>query len=601
MINLIKAIYQRKIAENDAERERVLSESRMVSEASQIVVDRPDKDGWVRLFGANDREKGMLQANQLEMIRKAREFFRFDPNAHAAISTLLNYVLGKGVSITPKSDDPMLWYVWREFWTADRNKMQLKQFEIVRRTFRDGEIFIEFFTDDQDKDKTGKTTIRFVDPLLVRAKDATPADAMTQTINNGVVTDPEDIEKVLSYTVQNRADPDKYRDVPASRMYHIKINVDSDQKRGETIILSIMNLIRHYEQWLENRIILNKMRSAIVLLKKITGTPSEVANMASTLPTARNPSNESKKQNFRGGTIITAGPGVEYDMLSPNINANDAKEDGRNIKLSMAAALNMPEYIFGDASNSNYASSLISESPFVKAIQFWQIFFEYHFGQIFKKVIEAAVEAKTLEAPDDEEFLNQLKSVRNLGEADSAAGTTAGDKVPQSAGAATSPTAKTVQEPVDPAEAARDAKLRELMPNGKMETPSEIFFGCDMTWPEIVHREMKQQVDALSIARQNGWIADSTATAALGYDYPEEVRKQKQIEEESEKQGGNPLLGTAQGDLMGDSATMDAELQDMLNGLSPEERDSVLKAKDPREVVRIMGKRKTPAAAGEGE
>lgn len=583
MIKLIRSIYSRKVAENDAAREHVLSESRLVSEASQLVVDRPDKDGWTRLFQANDSEKGMVQANHLEMIRKAREFFRFDPNARAAITTLVNYIMGKGISITPKSDDPMVWYVWREFWTNERNQMQLKQFEIPRRAIRDGEIFIEFFSDDENGKPTGKTAIRFIDPLLVRAKDPETGIGLSQTIQNGVVTDPEDIEKVIEYTIQSRSNPDEYRAVPAAKMLHIKINVDSDQKRGETCLLPIMNMIRHYEQWIENRIILNKMRSAIVLLKKVTGTPTEVAAMAATLPTARNPANESKKQNFRGGTIITAGPGVEYEMLSANINANDAKEDGRNIKLSMAAALNMPEYIFGDASNQNYASSLIAESPFVKAVQFWQMFFEYHFSRIYKHVIQAAVEAGVLEAPDDEDYLNQLRAVRDMTEAD----------VPPD------PPAEDASGDNDPAaETPKEAKLRELMPNGRMETPSEVFFGCDMTWPEIIHREMKQQVDALSVARQNGWIADSTATAALGYDYPEEVRKQKQIEEESEKQGGNPLLGANQGDLMGDGATMDAEMEDLLNSLSPEERDGVLKAKDPREVVRIMGKRKAAAGAG---
>ena len=81
-----------------------------MQEASQIVVDRPDKDGWLRTFYANDREKGFVQANQLDMVRKAREFYRFDPNARAALSTLVNYIMGKGLMITPMADDPMVWY-----------------------------------------------------------------------------------------------------------------------------------------------------------------------------------------------------------------------------------------------------------------------------------------------------------------------------------------------------------------------------------------------------------------------------------------------------------------------------------------------------------
>jgi hypothetical protein len=58
MIKLLKSIYDRKVAENETKREALLTESRLVNEASNIVVDRPDKDGWVRQFSPNDREKG---------------------------------------------------------------------------------------------------------------------------------------------------------------------------------------------------------------------------------------------------------------------------------------------------------------------------------------------------------------------------------------------------------------------------------------------------------------------------------------------------------------------------------------------------------------
>jgi hypothetical protein len=328
------------------------------------------------------------------------------------------------------------------------------------------------------------------------------------------------------------------------------------------------------------------MRSAIILVRSIEGSPSEVSGMANTIPTATTPSGTTQRKSFKAGTILNAGPGVKYDMLSANLNATDAKEDGRNIKTTIAAGLNLPEYVFGDASNQNYASSLIAESPFVKAIQFWQVFFEFHFGQIYRKVVEIAVKGGALEAPDDEEFLNKLRAVRDMEEADGQdddALKLAKDRAAE-------------REAEDkPAVSPKKQAIANLTPDGKMETPSEVFYGCDMAWPEIVHRDLKAHVEALQIARLNGWIADPTACSALGYDYPEEVRKQRQVEEDAAV-SDNPLLGNGN-DPVDDAATMDAELEDLLNGLSPEERDQVLKAKDPREVVRIM-KRKAPAGAG---
>ncbi len=586
MIRLFKALYENKVSQLETENHRLDAANRIFQEVSQIVVDRPDKDGWVRLSQANDREKGMVQTNHLEMIRKAREFSRFDPNARAALTAHVHYIMGRGLTITPKSDDPEVWHVWREFWTSRRNRMSLKQFEIVHRSLRDGEIFIRFFTKDEAGKNTGKTTIRFLDPLLIRSNGSS-ATPNIETINNGVNTNPEDVEDVKSYTLQDRADSNKFTDIPAEEILHIKINVDSDQKRGESQLLAILQMLKHHEQWLENRIILNKMRSAIVLVRTVEGTASEVASIANSLPVASNPAGEQKRKNIRPGTILNASQGVKYEMLSPNLNAADAKEDGRNIKLNMAAGTNLPEYMFGDASNQNYASSLIAESPFVKAIQFWQIFYEVYFSEIYRQVIQNAVDAGVLKAPSDDEYLSKIRGIKNLGEA-----------IPEGPEKdnADADEVEDGEESETP-ELKRKKAMAELMPNGKMESPSEVFFGCDMSWPEIIHRDLKAHVDALTIARQNGWVADPTACSALGYDYPEEVRKQRQVEEEA-AEASNPLLGL--GGEGGDSALMDAELEGMLDGLSPEDRDQVLKAKDPREVVRIMGRKKA-AAAGAGE
>lgn len=584
MIDLIVNSYKRRVLEMKNRVKAQEVEAKFLQEASDLVVDRPDNTaGWTRRYQVNDWEKGHLQANQLEVVRKCREFDRWDAHAHGILNTLVNYIMGKGLTLQPKSSDPMVWYIWREFFTADRNKMMFKQFEMVRRTFRDGEVFLRFFDKDENGLATGKTTVRFMDPLLVRHPTEGGGkidDAPNESIKNGVITDPQDVEDVIAYQVMHRDDRVKFDTIPVDEVHHIKINADSDQKRGEPGIQTILQYFRHYEQWLENRIILNKMRTAIVMIKEVTGTPTEVANMAKTLPMAtRQIANETKNKNFRGGTVITAGPGVKYRIESPNINANDVKEDGRNIMLAMAAGMNMPEYIFGDASNANYASTMIAESPFVKMIQYFQVFFEYHWGQIFKKVIENAVDAGLLDEPSDDDFVAQLKRIRTLAE-----DAPAPDPNAQGTG-----TEKTELSP-------REAALKELMPDGKMETPTEIFYGIDISWPEIIHRDIKAQAEALALIRQNGWVSDPTACSTLGYDYGEEVRKQRSAEEDAEIED-NPLLSVGGGN--GDAEDMSSEMNSLLGQLTPEERQTVMNSKDPNEIKSIMDKYQS-AGAGAG-
>ena len=553
MIKLIKNFYHNinsKLELQNMENDKL---TRLVSEASDFVLDKPSEGGFIKI-DEQDLQKGHVEQTQMEMVKTARKFYRSDPNARAILDTLVHYVMGKGLSITPKSRQPMTWYVWREFWTADRNNMFLRQFEIPLRLFRDGEVFIHCMDKDENGMPTGKTTVRFIDPLQV--KNPPTAPTMDNTTRSGIETDPEDVETVTGYWVQSRVNVNQFTKLNAREVIHLKIYSDSDQRRGETMFQAVASMFTHYKQWLDNRIILNKMRTAIVMIRKITGTPSQVQQIADQSPNATNVrSGESKKVNIRGGSILNANPGVSYEMLSPNINAQDVKEDGRNIKLNIAAGTQIPEYIFGDASNANYSSTMISEAPFVKAIEYWQIYLECLFQQLFKKVMNNAVNAGVIQAPSDDDFLRKLKGVGTLSE----------------------------QEEMDDAEDAQDKKLAEIMPEGKMETPTEIFYGVDIQWPEIIHRNIKELTDALMVARTNGWVSDATCSNVLGYDYNEEVRKQKQAKDNAEV-AGNPLMGIEPGDEEDD---MKDEEDDLMASLTPEEKAAM--AKKSEDMMALAG------------
>lgn len=573
MFDLIREYYRSKVSEYSARTADNSAIKKVLSEASNLVTERPADGGFVSLNQASDHEKGHIQSNQLEMIRQARKKWRWDPHARAVLQTLVNYTMGEGVTITPKSDDPMIWWIWREFWTSERNKMQLKQFELPLRLWRDGEVFLEFFSQDEIGRETGKTSIRFIDPLMVRnpASIAGVAGFKEKTTRNGIEHSPDDVEAVFAYWVQSTDNANSFRRVPAENVLHIKAFADSDQKRGESILQPILQLLTNYFQWLENRIILNKLRTAIVMIRKVSGTSAQVSSVVNNLKqasTAR--TGDSKRENIRGGTILTANAGVDYKMESPNINAADVKDDGRNIKLGMAAGTNLPEYVFGDSSNSNFASTLIAESPFVKAIRFWQTFLEYFWGMIFKRVMVNAAQANFIKAPSEQDFINKLKGVAQLTEQD------------------------------DEGRNRREEQLKKLMPEGKFETPMEKFFGADMQWPEIVHRVEKDLTDALVSQRVNGWVSDASASQRLGYDYPEEIRKQRHIEEDAAI-NGNPLTGVKPEDQRAEDDTeeMDAEMADVLASMTPEQRQAFMDAKTPEDVASAL--KATTTSNGNGK
>jgi len=107
---------------------------------------------------------------------------------------------------------------------------------------------------------------------------------------------------------------------------------------------------------------------------------------------------------FNQGTVITTGKGVEYSMLSPNIQAADAKDDGRNMLLAVAAGVGFPDMILtADYSHSNYASSLIAQNPFVREIEDWQDFLEDDYKEIFARVVRAGKEKGNIPVGESED------------------------------------------------------------------------------------------------------------------------------------------------------------------------------------------------------
>lgn len=563
MIALVKAWYSHKLSayKQLEEAEGVLEQNlRALAEASNIVTERSDEGGWSRSLLS--REKGHNFADQQSMLSQARKFFRFDPNGKAAIMTMVFYVIGEGVTITPQSKDPRVHKLWREFWRSPRNGiggMKVKFIELVLRTFRDGECFIQYFTRKEDGDSTWKTSIRFRDPALLKTPPMEYYRGQAGSADDGILMDPNDHEKPLKYFFRKDFNSTEVDVIDAKDMQHIKIFADSDQKRGESYIQSIMEMLQNYKDWMQYRIVLNKVRTSIVLIRKIVGGSQDVQNIKATLrqsPTAK--SGEAKKRVPPPGTIINANAGVDYEFKSPNINATDAAEDGRNIKLSMAAGTNLPEYVFGDASNANFASTMIAESPFVKGIKFWQLLFEAHAAEMFRRVLQAAVDAQKIVPPPEEDIFS-AEGETPVEEAEEK------EKLPVPAKG---------KEKVPPKEGEEEDPEGER-PDLKAITEAEAFWGCDAQWPEVVHREIDKTTNAVIAQKNAGIISDATAASILGHDYEEEVRKQKLIDAESADNPFKKADPFGQQDLQG-LFDQGAEEDDLMSSLTPEEKKQIL-------------------------
>jgi len=355
--------------------------SKMLSEARNIPADRDSDDAnWI-LHGTSIFT---TDSEQQSMLENAFKFYHGNPHARAVIRNLVKFTLGKGPTIVPEDENKKAEEEWGTF--KENNNFNHREKEIATRLFRDGEVFLRVFEGAEMK-------IRFIRANRITA----PVDKTTDSkVTFGIECDPNDVETPLFY-YKCREDGTLEEKISAEEIIHLKINCDSDQKRGVSILRVVAKRIKQYDDWLEDRIVLNKVRSAIALVKKVESSAAKIKSLREGQLSDNLSETRNKLKMPARGTVITAGKGIEYEMLSPNINATDVKDDGRAMISSIAAGVGFPEMLVsGDWSNSNFASSQVAQNPFIREIEDWQDYFSTFYKRLYKMVIENGIEHSDL-------------------------------------------------------------------------------------------------------------------------------------------------------------------------------------------------------------
>ena len=333
-----------------------------------------DDDGmwWNVVSSAEDggRSQSVPFANeeQLAQIRQQhRRLTVTNPYAVNGIENRISYLVGVGhhyrASVRKGADAPAgleadVQRVLDEF--IYENAWQARQQEIVRRMDRDGEVFLRYSVDTQ-----GITRIRFVEPDQIR----TPKElANFPAASFGIQTEPEDVESVLGYFIDGQP-------VDASEIQHRKSNVDRNVKRGLPLYYPVRTNLLRIEKLLRNMSVVAEIQSAIALIRKHRGASRSgveqfVAGQSDATSAETASGRTRRLSQYSPGTILDAPDGLEYDFPASGIDSSNFVAVLQAELRAVASRLVMPEFMFtSDASNSNYASTIVAEGPAVKMFE----------------------------------------------------------------------------------------------------------------------------------------------------------------------------------------------------------------------------------------
>ena len=447
----------------------------------------------------NDEQLG----NQRQEARKHER----QPAGRNIKQTMQDFIIGTSASIDSKDENPEVQEYWDDW--AERNDFDLTAKEIVNRVIRDGEMFNRWFP---PKESDGDIQMRFVNPAEIKPGNS------GQPVH-GIQVNPDDYKDVefyhRSHTAPAPSATIRNENIPADEMDHLKIGVDSDVKRGVSFYIGIGRFMTEYNKWLDDRIKLNRIRHFFNVVGEPTSGATAISDMKAKMPDvsygAPTTGKDTKKQAVRSGSVLFT-KGVKWDLKALRINANDTKEDGRAIQLMIALGTNIPEYITrADASNANYSSSMVAESPFVRAMQSWQHFFKLYFKKVYRRVIEDAIE-------------------RGLVPAKSKKTTISFD-----------------------AESQEDVEAQE-----DVDTSTE----STVNFAALIHRDIEKETKAVSMHLADGLVSKKTAGETFDYNFQAEqdqmAREAKQ--EEAEEMRRQKLFGVPDNDgFPGDSNSDDEE------------------------------------------
>ena len=340
----------------------------------------------------------MSDGKRQDLRSRARLLVSQNPHARNILRLMESYVTGAGLRLSHQSREDIPTHeldagsdlarlanrLWKDFLTANVTHYSFQ--EHARRAWRDGECFIHRYSD-----YCWPPEVRFVDPETIGSCPGFPA-------SQGILTDPHDVETPSEYLRIDPLNGELAERIPAGEILHTRLGVDSNEKRGVTLLAPILNSLDCYEKWIETELHARKLQSSIVLWRKVQGSPQQV--QASATPHSTSGATGMRPERFQPGSILTTNQATEIKFLQPDTNFGDAVPLGRMLLLSVAAGVGLPEFMLtSDASNSNYASTMVAEGPAVKFFQSEQLFFTQEFTRLWKWVMQVAIDQEQL--PDD--------------------------------------------------------------------------------------------------------------------------------------------------------------------------------------------------------
>lgn len=308
--------------------------------------------GWRKLNAAFSQPDLLPQA-RATLLRTAVYMNQSSPLAVHAIDTLVAHIMGAAVQF--KAADEDVHARLEEFWDHPDNRLNEDAPKLCREFFGLGELFLPIFV----AANSGLVRIGYLHPLDV--KEVQTADENPRQFTNVVQYGRNGNDDVV-WRVANHMDAQEILQNSGERyMLYFPLQRQA-WGRGRPILESAYYWIHHIQQFLADRVMLNKFLKAWVWDVSIEGTKADVQERAADIIANGLP--------VGGVNVHTSAETLEAKV--PSINAADVKDDLVALIKYAGHAISFPGHWLGAEDDVNRSTADSASSPTTRTLQGWQ-------------------------------------------------------------------------------------------------------------------------------------------------------------------------------------------------------------------------------------
>ncbi|MEM4720512.1 MAG: hypothetical protein QXT73_00445 [Candidatus Methanomethylicaceae archaeon] len=307
---------------------------------------------------------------RIATLRLAKYFYDSNPLARRIIELTKNFVLGEGLYF--EAEDPQVFEVLQRFWNDDVNNWPVRQHERVLELC----LYGEWFWPVSVNPSNGHVRLGYIDPLLV-----------SQVIPNS--QNPLIIEKVTFSAAGEFRELNVIKEDQDPRsstfgylvgdIFYFAINKVSNQLRGSSDLLPLIDWLDIYDQFLFNRMERQAFINNFAWDVTLEGADEkEIKDFIDNLPPPT------------PGTVRAHNERVKWSVVNPKLEGADAQQEASLIRSHILAGAGFPPHFFSDFSGvraTAYESYFPTEKNLVARQKVIKAFLDF----VFRFVIDQAI------------------------------------------------------------------------------------------------------------------------------------------------------------------------------------------------------------------